>query len=629
MLCSRIVFIVLALFFVGSALEVQAQLPPSVGGEPDRLVAVAATYAGQLRGAGYDVWPVDAATAQVELSVSAAEYSLLQTAGLSPEHRRWAAPLSIALNQGLEIPTGYHDLSAIEASLMATAAAFPNLAQLVDVAAVYGPGSTFEGRPIYALKISDNVSVDEDEPNVLIVGLHHCREIINPEIALDIIFQLTTGYGSDPIITDLVDNNEIWIAPVWNPDGLEYVWNTNDLWRKNRSPQVGAIGVDLNRNYDLGFNSSCSGSSNPSSSTYKGTAPESEAETQTMVAFSRSRRFAKVLDFHSSGREVLLSYTCSPLDPLIEGFNDSEGVALANIISWGTRDPSAEGEHQQWQIKETSAYSYLIETGTTFQPAHASAMTEAALTWPLVKAFLERDVPLRGNVTDASNGSPVVASLTIAGVVSQQGETRYSEAQFGRYHLFLPAGSHQVSFSAPGYAASTHTVAVGASGETVLDVSLTPTMADTGQANSAQAWLVIDGAVDANGATPGSQNGPYFATIPVGGTFTLTFEGTPNQPFLLLGGPLNRNNKIFSGIGSLDIGLLGGTGSFSDVNILLNGQNPGGFFDLLALLGPSGQQTLSFPQSGVTPGLSGALQAAVFQPGSPQVKLSAATEVTF
>ena len=619
------------LFF--SAPTAFGQFAPSPGGDPDRLLAVSGSSAlglsTQLGNAGYFVWSVNEVEGEVEVTASGMEALALAASGWNTQLRRFAAPLADALGQGPEVPTGYHDLAAIEASLFATAAAFPNLTQLVDVASAYGPGLTFEGRSIYALKISDNASIDEDEPNVLIVACHHPSEVINPEIALDIITRLTTGYGFDPAITSLLDNYEVWVSPVWNPDGLEYIWATNNFWRKNRSPQVGATGVNLNRNYDLGFNSSCSGSSSPNNSNYKGTAAESEVETQTMVAFSRARRFAKVLDFHSSGREVLLSYVCSPLDPLIENFNDSEGVALANTVSWGTRNPSAEGEHQEWQIKETTTYSYLVETGTTFQPPHTSALAEAAAIWPLIQSFLARDIPLRGHVTDASNGNPVVASLTIGGVVFQQGESRHSEALFGRYHLFLPAGSHQVTFSASGYVSSTQTVSIAASGETTLDVALTPLSADTGQANSSSASLVIDGAVDANGSLPGSQNGPYFVTVPVGANFTLSFAGPANQPFMLLGGPLNRNNKVFAQVGSLDIGLLGATGSFTDISILLDGQNPLTFMDALAVIGPSGQQFLSFPQSGATSGLLGTLQIAVLQPTSPGLSLSAATEVTF
>ncbi|NRA95730.1 MAG: carboxypeptidase regulatory-like domain-containing protein [Planctomycetes bacterium] len=315
--------------------------------------------------------------------------------------------------------------------------------------------------------------MDEDEPEVLFVACHHCREIVTPEIGLDIIGRLTTGYGSDPAITALVDQYEIWVAPVCNPDGLEYVWNVNNLWRKNRKDfGNGEFGVDLNRNYDLNWQSLCGASNNPTSNVYRGPSPQSEAEVQTIVGLSQARNFAKVMDFHSYGQEVLQGYNCAAMPSLIDTWIDNEAAALANPISFNTRDPSADGEHYQWQIKASTAYAFLAETHTSFQPTHPSALTEAAAVWPMNLAFLQRPLPLVGHVTDASTGAPVAAGVSIVGLTWSNGETRRSEPQYGRYHLNLPAGTHQVQFDAPGYAPQTVTVTTTGNGTTVQDVML-------------------------------------------------------------------------------------------------------------------------------------------------------------
>ena len=60
----------------------------------------------------------------------------------------------------------------------------PTIAKMVDLTATYNTPPTSEGRPMYALKISDNVDLDEDEPAMLIVATHHAREINVPVIAL-------------------------------------------------------------------------------------------------------------------------------------------------------------------------------------------------------------------------------------------------------------------------------------------------------------------------------------------------------------------------------------------------------------------------------------------------------------
>jgi murein tripeptide amidase MpaA len=89
------------------------------------------------------------------------------------------------------------------------------------------------GRPIYAIKISTSPNGVHDKPAVLILSAHHSREIVTPEIALTAIEQITTGYAQKiPMFTKFVEDYDIWIVPVLNVDGLEYVWTKNNMWRK-------------------------------------------------------------------------------------------------------------------------------------------------------------------------------------------------------------------------------------------------------------------------------------------------------------------------------------------------------------------------------------------------------------
>ena len=151
---------------------------------------------------------------------------------------------------------------------------------------------TYEGHHVYAIKISDNVELDEgDESSILIVGEHHAREWLSIMVPLYYAEFLVNNYNLDPIdndgdglmnedpidgfdndgdnltdedenearITELIDEHEIWIIPMLNPDGYIYDGNGNrdnrESWRKNREPnynQAGfetSRGTDLNRNY--------------------------------------------------------------------------------------------------------------------------------------------------------------------------------------------------------------------------------------------------------------------------------------------------------------------------------------------------------------------------------------------
>jgi hypothetical protein len=371
-----------------------------------------------------------------------------------------------------QVPAGYRDLAGVLTRMQEIAAAHPAIAQVVDITDTYGTPATFEGRHLFALKISDNVTADEDEPAVLIVGTHHAREVVAPVIVLGAAERITAGYGTDPRLTSAVNNQEIWIAPVWNPDGYNYVFTTDNMWRKNRRVFAGGVGVDQNRNYSQGWGASCSGSTSAASDTYKGPSAASEAETRTMMEWSRRERFAKVLDYHSTGREVLYSYLC--LGHPFTSWMQQEASAISQASGYGgaTRAPSAEGEHQQWQFARMGSYAFLIETHTQFQPSYASALSEAALVWPGVLAVLERPIPVWGHVTDQTTGEPVAARVELLNVAFANGEENSSGGAFGAYHLFVPPGTYDVRFSAAGYAPTIRILTVAAGSSTNVDVQL-------------------------------------------------------------------------------------------------------------------------------------------------------------
>ena len=111
---------------------------------------------------------------------------------------------------------GFHTYAEMSAEVKAVADAHPDIVQRFSI------GKSYQGRELWAVKISDNVAVDEDEPEVLFDGLHHAREHISLEMTLAIYHWLVDGYGSDPTITNLVNNREIWIVFAVNPDGAEY-----------------------------------------------------------------------------------------------------------------------------------------------------------------------------------------------------------------------------------------------------------------------------------------------------------------------------------------------------------------------------------------------------------------------
>jgi chitodextrinase len=179
------------------------------------------------------------------------------------------------------------------------------------VAKVYDIGDSVEGRDIWAIRISDNPAVDEDdiEQSVLLVGCHHAREWISVEVSLYIAKYLTDNYATNPEIASLVDNQQIWIVPILNPDGYEYSLINNISWRKNRRDNGdGTIGVDLNRNYGYEWGHDYGSSGDTSSSTYRGPAAFSEPETRALRDLCLAHEFRSMITYHSYGGEVAYSW---------------------------------------------------------------------------------------------------------------------------------------------------------------------------------------------------------------------------------------------------------------------------------------------------------------------------------
>ena len=190
----------------------------------------------------------------------------------------------------------YHFYADIETMLLAMESS--------GVAKVYDIGDSVESRDIWAIRISDNPTVDEDEvePSVLFVGCHHAREWISVEVPLYIAKYLTDNYATNPEIASLVDNQQIWIVPMLNPDGHEYCRTTNRGWRKNRR---GGYGVDLNRNYGYMWGYDNEGSSgSTSASDYRGPSAFSEPETQALRDLCLAHEFRSMITYHSYGGEV-------------------------------------------------------------------------------------------------------------------------------------------------------------------------------------------------------------------------------------------------------------------------------------------------------------------------------------
>lgn len=255
----------------------------------------------------------------------------------SPMHRTLAAALAllclllatlgVPATAGAatpEFPAGqeaYHTYAELGEELAAIAAAHP------DLVSVSTFGTSARGRTLWLVKLSDHVTTDEDEPEVLIDALVHAREHLTVEQALAVIGWLVDGYGSDTRITRILNRSEIWVMPMVNPDGGEYdiKGGRYHRWRKNRQANPGStsIGTDLNRNF--GYRWGCCGGSSPWpwGDLYRGHKAFSTVEARAVRRFVGSRvvdgtqQLRLALNLHSFGEQVLFpyGYTTADLPP--------------------------------------------------------------------------------------------------------------------------------------------------------------------------------------------------------------------------------------------------------------------------------------------------------------------------
>jgi carboxypeptidase T len=269
----------------------------------------------------------------------------------------------------------YHSFAEMVAEITAIADSHPGIVRRFSLGKSYG------GRNIWAVKVSDNVAMDENEPEVMFDSLHHAREHLTIEQTLYILHLLVDGYDSDDRIRALVNSREIWIVFAVNPDG--YVYDlTGDpyrLWRKNRQPNSGSsyVGTDLNRNW--GYRWGCCGGSSGSTSatTYRGPSAFSAPETRVMRDFIASRvvngrqQIRTAITFHSNGELILwpygYTYTDVPYDMTVDDHAAfvAMGRAMASRNGYVAKQSSSlyitDGDHIDWAYGRQRIFIYTFE----------------------------------------------------------------------------------------------------------------------------------------------------------------------------------------------------------------------------------------------------------------------------
>ena len=228
---------------------------------------------------------------------------------------------------------------------------------------------------------------------MLLHGAHHGLEQITTELLMRFYFECTDGIQNrDPVFLNLASKLTLDFLPMVNPDGVElalhglsgehpYYYDLKEMLR-GRDPrevwQANIRGVDLNHNYDAGFERSRLllkelGIDRPGPTRYPGPYPESEPESHALAELTRARDYAMTLSFHSQGEVIYygyMNYTPPEAEEIGQKLAEASGYGLEKA-----EGAVALGGYKDWYTKAFRRCGYTIEVGRGKNPLPPSDLS--------------------------------------------------------------------------------------------------------------------------------------------------------------------------------------------------------------------------------------------------------------
>jgi PKD repeat protein len=317
-------------------------------------------------------------------------------------------------------------------------------------------GTSMGGRQLAALKISDNANLDENEAEIFFDGGIHGDEIGASENVIRFARDLCLAYGEDAYITDLIDNREIWLYLMVNPDGRV------NMSRYNNN------GVDLNR--DWGYMWNGEGSS---------TDVYSQQESKALRECSFNNQFVVHTTYHSG-----IEYISCPWSYRASAPTDMAHILqLAGVYagtSGYTNIPYGQGNTGMYPINGSTkdsnygimgAISWSMEISESKQPPPSQIMFYYNTNKPAMLAMIEyAGYGLEGVITDAVSGEPIAATIFVNDYLPA-----YTDPVVGDYHKYVLPGTYSITVKANGYENKTVSgVSVSEQSSTVTNITLDP-----------------------------------------------------------------------------------------------------------------------------------------------------------
>ncbi len=355
-----------------------------------------------------------------------------------------------------QVPAGYYTFEQIKAIADSLATNFPGICKKVVF------GFTPQMKELAALKISDNVDVDENEAEILFDGGIHGDEVGGSQNIIQFARDLCLAYGTDNYITSLVNGREIWLYYCVNPFGREYMTRQN------------GNGIDINR--DFGYAWGAEGDSQ---------FPFSQPESRALRDCQYSNQFACYTNYHS-GAEIIAypwSYRYSPvpdnphINNLAKIYADSSGYQGLPYGQGSIMMYLIQGSTKDFNYASLGSVAWSIEISLNKQPAAAYVQYYYTINKPAMLALIEQaGYGIEGTVTDAVTGIPINASVWV-----ENNYPTYTDGEAGDFHKYMIPGVYNLRFTANGYISKlVNNVTVFNKQSTVVNVQLHPEQSQYG-----------------------------------------------------------------------------------------------------------------------------------------------------
>lgn len=385
---------------------------------------------------------------------SAEEVQQLQALHLKGEYFREKAVFNLVPKEieqlesmGLEYKITIDDLASHYAGFWAREDAYHSYEEIIDLAdslATHFPdicvkkqfGTSVQNRQLVALKISDNAATDEAEAEIMFDAGIHGNEIGGPENVIRFARHLCLSYGNDAALTDLIDNREIWLYLMVNPDGRVHNQREN------------ANGVDVNR--DWGYMWDAWGGS---------PGAYSQPETKALRTCMLDNQFVVHTTYHSGTEYISCPWSYRSSTPpdndhiiqLAGVYSSTSGYSNLEYAQGNTGMYAINGSSKDSNYGIMGAISWSMEISYDKEPPASQIQHYYDINEPAMIAMIEHaGYGVEGTLTDAVTGEPVQGQVFVNDYMPC-----FADAQGGDYHKYVLPGTYSITVVANGYQTQT------------------------------------------------------------------------------------------------------------------------------------------------------------------------------